>query len=126
VPAGGCRFVVARRAVPRAPERGFPIPAGAGSSWLVAPFPAPLRALPVGRVDPGPGLHLLFILVAQELTVPGARLGREARDIPVFPILFGDSDRSELARIADLTGDRLFDARQGSLDGAFEEIRGYQ
>ena len=55
-----------------------------------------------------------------------ARLGPEARDIPVFPILFGDSDRSELAHIADLTGGRLFDARQGSLDGAFEEIRGYQ
>ena len=48
------------------------------------------------------------------------------RQIPVFPILFGDSDRSELAHIADLTGGRLFDARQGSLDGAFEEIRGYQ
>ncbi|MFI8072822.1 substrate-binding domain-containing protein [Streptomyces sp. NPDC086033] len=55
-----------------------------------------------------------------------AGLGREARDIPVFPILFGDSDRSELAHIADLTGGRLFDAQQGSLDGAFEEIRGYQ
>ncbi|MDT0486157.1 substrate-binding and vWA domain-containing protein [Streptomyces doebereineriae] len=48
------------------------------------------------------------------------------RRIPVFPILFGDSDRSELAHIADLTGGRLIDARQGSLDGAFEEIRGYQ
>ncbi|MFG2278951.1 substrate-binding domain-containing protein [Streptomyces asoensis] len=48
------------------------------------------------------------------------------RRIPVFPILFGDSDRAELAHIADLTGGRLFDARKGSLDGAFEEIRGYQ
>ncbi|MFF4904578.1 substrate-binding domain-containing protein [Streptomyces sp. NPDC001260] len=48
------------------------------------------------------------------------------REIPVFPILFGDSDRGELSHIADLTGGRLFDARQGSLDGAFEEIRGYQ
>ncbi|GAA3813610.1 substrate-binding domain-containing protein [Streptomyces phyllanthi] len=48
------------------------------------------------------------------------------RDVPVFPILFGDSDRAELEHIADLTGGRLFDARQGSLDGAFEEIRGYQ
>ncbi|MFK4098870.1 substrate-binding domain-containing protein [Streptomyces sp. NPDC019531] len=55
-----------------------------------------------------------------------SRLGQEAKDIPVFPILFGDSDRSELAHIADLTGGRLFDAQQGSLDGAFEEIRGYQ
>ncbi|MFB7332076.1 substrate-binding domain-containing protein [Streptomyces adustus] len=53
-------------------------------------------------------------------------LGAARRDIPVFPILFGDSDRAELAHIADLTGGRLFDAQQGSLDGAFEEIRGYQ
>ncbi|NEA62496.1 substrate-binding and VWA domain-containing protein [Streptomyces sp. SID12488] len=51
--------------------------------------------------------------------------GRQ-REIPVFPILFGDSDRSELAHIADLTGGRLFDAQEGSLDGAFKEIRGYQ
>ncbi|WP_329335326.1 VWA domain-containing protein [Streptomyces sp. NBC_00663] len=48
------------------------------------------------------------------------------RQIPVFPILFGDSDRSELEHLADLTGGRLFDAQKGSLDGAFEEIRGYQ
>lgn len=46
--------------------------------------------------------------------------------IPVFPILFGDSDREELEHIADLTGGRLFDAQKTSLDGAFEEIRGYQ
>ncbi|MER5962965.1 substrate-binding and VWA domain-containing protein [Streptomyces sp. NPDC002057] len=48
------------------------------------------------------------------------------RRTPVFPILFGDSDRGELGHIADLTGGRLFDATRGSLDGAFEEIRGYQ
>ncbi|MGW0969529.1 substrate-binding and vWA domain-containing protein [Streptomyces sp. NPDC002516] len=53
--------------------------------------------------------------------LPGAQ-----RQIPVFPILFGDSDRGELQHIADLTGGRLFDAQKGSLDGAFEEIRGYQ
>ncbi|MFE0648851.1 substrate-binding domain-containing protein [Streptomyces sp. NPDC059534] len=45
---------------------------------------------------------------------------------PVFPILFGDSDRGELGHVADLTGGKLFDATKGSLDGAFEEIRGYQ
>ncbi|MGW3665551.1 substrate-binding and vWA domain-containing protein [Streptomyces sp. NPDC005141] len=54
------------------------------------------------------------------------RLPGGQRQIPVFPILFGDSDRGELQHIADLTGGRLFDARKGSLDGAFEEIRGYQ
>lgn len=48
------------------------------------------------------------------------------RRIPVFPILFGDSDRAALDHIAQLTGGKLFDATTGSLDGAFEEIRGYQ
>ena len=55
-----------------------------------------------------------------------AGLDRAQREIPVFPILFGDSDRSELEHIAELTGGKLFDARDGSLDGAFKEIRGYQ
>ncbi|MFC6983846.1 extracellular solute-binding protein [Streptomyces cirratus] len=47
---------------------------------------------------------------------------------PVFAVLFGDSDRRELTHISELTGGRLFDATggSGSLDGAFEEIRGYQ
>ncbi|MFE5817994.1 substrate-binding domain-containing protein [Streptomyces sp. NPDC056479] len=53
-------------------------------------------------------------------------LDRERRATPVFPILFGDSSKSELENIAELTGGRLFDAQEGSLDGAFEEIRGYQ
>ncbi|MFF2641380.1 substrate-binding domain-containing protein [Streptomyces niveus] len=53
-------------------------------------------------------------------------LPADRRQTPVFPILFGDSDRRELTDIATLTGGRLFDANKGSLDGAFEEIRGYQ
>lgn len=57
--------------------------------------------------------------------LPAAR-----RVTPVFPVVFGDSDRSELESIAALTGGRLFDGTKeegpGSLDGAFEEIRGYQ
>ncbi|WP_030548799.1 substrate-binding and vWA domain-containing protein [Streptomyces exfoliatus] len=53
-------------------------------------------------------------------------LPAEQKRTPVFPILFGDSDRGELDHIAGLTGGQLFDATKGSLDGAFEEIRGYQ
>ncbi|MFE6663339.1 substrate-binding domain-containing protein [Streptomyces sp. NPDC057697] len=57
--------------------------------------------------------------------LPAAR-----RVTPVFPVVFGDSDRAELDRIATLTGGRLFDATKdrgpGSLEDAFEEIRGYQ
>ncbi|WP_046500285.1 substrate-binding and vWA domain-containing protein [Streptomyces odonnellii] len=57
-----------------------------------------------------------------------AGLPEDGRATPVFPILFGDSDRAELEHIAQITGGRLFDATGGpeSLDGAFEEIRGYQ
>ncbi|MEU9447683.1 VWA domain-containing protein [Streptomyces sp. NPDC048277] len=54
------------------------------------------------------------------------KLSADRQQIPVFPILFGDSSRAELQHIAALTGGRLFDGRQDSLDGAFEEIRGYQ
>ncbi|WP_408994866.1 substrate-binding domain-containing protein [Streptomyces sp. 1268] len=57
-------------------------------------------------------------------------LPEDRRVTPVFPIVFGDSDRSELEAIAALTGGRLFDGTKeegpGSLDAAFEEIRGYQ
>ncbi|MEV6973545.1 extracellular solute-binding protein [Kitasatospora sp. NPDC093806] len=45
--------------------------------------------------------------------------------VPVFPILFGDAAKGQLQGIAELTGGKLFDGT-GSLDGAFEEIRGYQ
>ncbi|MFD8716718.1 substrate-binding domain-containing protein [Streptomyces sp. NPDC059629] len=55
-----------------------------------------------------------------------SKLSADRQQIPVFPILFGDSSRAELQHIAALTGGRLFDGRQDSLDGAFEEIRGYQ
>ncbi|MFD9408956.1 substrate-binding domain-containing protein [Streptomyces sp. NPDC059989] len=57
-----------------------------------------------------------------------AALPEAQKHTPVFAVLFGDSDRKELTHITELTGGRLFDATDGngSLDGAFEEIRGYQ
>ncbi|WP_329455925.1 substrate-binding and vWA domain-containing protein [Streptomyces sp. NBC_01497] len=57
-----------------------------------------------------------------------AGLPAAGRSTPVFPVVFGDADRAELQHIAALTGGRLFDATGGdaALDGAFEEIRGYQ
>ncbi|KJK59672.1 VWA domain-containing protein [Saccharothrix sp. ST-888] len=51
------------------------------------------------------------------------------RTVPVFPILFGEAAKGQLQGIADLTGGKLFDGTgqaAGSLDGVFEEIRGYQ
>ncbi|WP_330298274.1 substrate-binding and vWA domain-containing protein [Streptomyces sp. NBC_00503] len=57
-----------------------------------------------------------------------AGLPEAQKHTPVFAVLFGDSDRKELGHITELTGGRLFDATggNGSLNGAFEEIRGYQ
>ncbi|MFJ4189166.1 VWA domain-containing protein [Kitasatospora sp. NPDC089509] len=47
------------------------------------------------------------------------------QSIPVFPIKFGEAAVAQLQGIADLSGGKLFDGG-GSLDGVFEEIRGYQ
>ena len=53
-------------------------------------------------------------------------LGAEADGIPTFVVLFGNSDTEALTRIAELTGGQVFDALNGDLAGAFQEIRGYQ
>ncbi len=50
----------------------------------------------------------------------------EVRGVPTFAILFGDSDVPQMQQVADLTGGEVFDARDGNLSGAFQEIRGYQ
>lgn len=47
------------------------------------------------------------------------------RAVPVFPVLFGESNVAEMEELAAVTGGRTFDARDGSLDAAFTEIRGY-
>ncbi|WP_049580872.1 substrate-binding and VWA domain-containing protein [Streptomyces sp. SBT349] len=65
-------------------------------------------------------------VVAGDFETFHAGLPQEQRRVPVFTVLFGDSDRAELERIATATGGRLFDAVNGSLDDAFQEIRGYQ
>jgi Ca-activated chloride channel family protein len=49
------------------------------------------------------------------------------RDVPrTFPILFGEAKSSELEKVAELSGGRLFDGRTGQLAAIFREIRGYQ
>jgi Ca-activated chloride channel homolog len=55
-----------------------------------------------------------------------AQLGQDAAAIPTFVVLFGDSDTDALTEIATLTGGKVFDALNGDLAGAFQEIRGYQ
>ncbi|ODU05614.1 MAG: hypothetical protein ABS81_07110 [Pseudonocardia sp. SCN 72-86] len=47
------------------------------------------------------------------------------KGIPIFPILFADSDTDEMEQLAGLTGGRTFDARTLPLPQVFQEIRGY-
>ncbi|MGN1106985.1 MAG: VWA domain-containing protein, partial [Huintestinicola sp.] len=45
-------------------------------------------------------------------------------DIPVFSIMFGDADNSQLTELAELTNARVFDGRS-DLIGAFRSVKGY-
>jgi Ca-activated chloride channel family protein len=45
---------------------------------------------------------------------------------PVFTILFGDANKAELGRVAQLTGGQTFDAVHQPLTTILEQIRGYQ
>ncbi|MEU2558266.1 VWA domain-containing protein [Streptomyces longispororuber] len=53
-----------------------------------------------------------------------ARLAAGARDVPTFPVPFGEADGRQLRRAADATGGRVVDAGSSSLSQAFKEIRG--
>ena len=53
-------------------------------------------------------------------------LDEDARTIPTYAVLFGDANTAEMEALAELTGGRVFDAVNGDLAGAFQEIRGYQ
>ncbi|WP_406862810.1 VWA domain-containing protein [Streptomyces sp. HUAS MG47] len=128
------------RVDPKAPEKALDaIRADAGrlsASGETAIYSSLQEAYEVlGKGDTGSAFTSIVLMTDGENTagVPASgfedfygKLPADRRSTPVFPILFGDSDRAELERIANLTGGRLFDATTGSLDGAFEEIRGYQ
>lgn len=53
-------------------------------------------------------------------------LSPQQRRIPVFIILYGESNNQEMKQLADLTEGKTFDATKGDLAAAFKEIRGYQ
>jgi Ca-activated chloride channel family protein len=47
-----------------------------------------------------------------------------SKDIPIYSILFGDADTSQLKSIAELTKADVFDSN-GNLIAAFKKARGY-
>ncbi|MEV2275040.1 substrate-binding domain-containing protein [Nocardiopsis sp. NPDC049922] len=55
-----------------------------------------------------------------------AGLPRDVAATPVFTVLFGESNEAEMAGLAEMTGGRVFDAREQDLEQVFREIRGYQ
>ncbi|GCB49856.1 VWA domain-containing protein [Streptomyces sp. NL15-2K] len=52
------------------------------------------------------------------------RLGADAREVPTFPVHFGEADAAALKKAAAATGGRMVDANRSSLSDAFKEIRG--
>ncbi|MFE6171785.1 substrate-binding domain-containing protein [Streptomyces sp. NPDC056464] len=55
------------------------------------------------------------------------RLGTEVRavrEVPTYPVHFGEADAAVLKKSADATGGRMVDANRSSLSDAFKEIRG--
>jgi len=54
------------------------------------------------------------------------RLPARLQSVPVFPVLLGEANVTEMRRLARLTGGQTFDARKRSLTRAFREIRGFQ
>lgn len=54
-----------------------------------------------------------------------ARYERQA-PAPIFPIVFGEANPSQMQGLASLTGGREFDGRKARLAQVFREIRGYQ
>ncbi|MDK8894374.1 hypothetical protein QQA02_01390 [Corynebacterium sp. MSK006] len=53
-------------------------------------------------------------------------LSPEARKVPVFTVLYGAADEDEMTRLAELTGGKVFDAREDGIGEGFKEIRAYQ
>lgn len=47
------------------------------------------------------------------------------RDVPIFPIMFGDADESQLDPLADLSNGKVFDGRDGDLADTFRTVKGY-
>ena len=54
------------------------------------------------------------------------QLPEDAKAIPVFMVLFGEANETQLRELVKLTGGRLFDARKTPLYTVFKDIRAYQ
>lgn len=83
-----------------------------------------------------PDYHRSIVLMTDGQSSSGASLDAfrdwyqslpdSAHDIPIFIIRFGEADASEMEALAELSGGRVFDARDSSLGVVFKQVRGFQ
>ncbi|MBT1174294.1 VWA domain-containing protein [Bifidobacterium sp. LC6] len=50
---------------------------------------------------------------------------RNGSDVPVFSIMFGDADPSQLKALASLSNAKVFDGRSGDLAAVFRQVKGF-
>ena len=49
----------------------------------------------------------------------------EGEGVPIYSVMVGDADRSQLDDLAKLSNGKVFDGRDGDLSGIFREVKGY-
>ncbi|MFC0113401.1 vWA domain-containing protein [Kibdelosporangium aridum] len=81
--------------------------------------------------QPDPAKFTSIVLMTDGANTNGSGVGSfessyGGAKIPVFTVMFGESDSEEMQRVATLTGGQVFDARNTPLAKVFQEIRGYQ
>lgn len=49
----------------------------------------------------------------------------EGENVPIFPIMFGQADSSQLDGLATMSNGKVFDGREGDLADVFRQVKGY-
>lgn len=49
----------------------------------------------------------------------------DGKGVPIYSVMVGDADRSQLDDLAKLSNGKVFDGRDGDLSGIFREVKGY-
>lgn len=65
-------------------------------------------------------------MTAEEFVQEVKKAGIESGQVRVYPVLFGEGDKSQLDLIANSTGGRVFDGRTQALSAVFKQIRSFQ
>lgn len=106
-----------------------------GGTDIYAGLESALDALP-GALDLGGGRKASDYTVAIVLMTDGVsdtsnrdafyqEYGQRGDGVPVYPIMFGQADPTQLKEIAKKTGGKVFDGRTGSLSDVFRQVKGY-